>query len=266
MTSIKKMQFSGYSQQFRTKITTSALNAYKEIKRKDITGEEPMYRKKTWNKEQRDKKKREKKNGNWYTNKGAESVIFIPATPNSILKNRIEKKIKANNNFKIKIIEKGGQTIKSMLNRQKQKPQDETKQCKCLICKSGGKPGQCRQEGTVYQIKCNICNDTYVGESGINAFTRINQHLEDENNPKLHKHSVLHRHQQEKHNNNKVTYTAQVLATYPTSSLRRQIAESIQINKIPPGTKINNAEEWHTYAITSLRATQFTEGCQRPSV
>ena len=247
----KKMQFSGYDQQFRTIVTNSALKAYKEIIRKDKAGEEPIYRDKYWNREDRNKKKREKKNGAWYKNKGAESVLFIPATPKSELKKRIEQKIK-DKNFKIKIVEKGGQTIKSLLTRQKQKPKEPDKQCKCLICQSGGKPGECKQEGSIYKIKCNDCNDSYIGESGVNAYTRVNQHLEDERNTKQHKHSVLHRHQQEKHNNNKVTYNARVLKSYPNSALRRQIAESVYINKTPPGSRINNAQEWHICPIPSL--------------
>ena len=90
----KKMQFSGYSQKFRTIVTNSALKAYKEIVKKDEEGTEPMYRDKTWDRANRNQKKRDKKNGAWYSNKGAESVIFIPATPKSELKTRIETKIK----------------------------------------------------------------------------------------------------------------------------------------------------------------------------
>ena len=76
------------------------------------------------------------------------------------------------------------------------------------------------------------CNDLYVGESGINAYTSINQHLEAETNTRQYKDSVLYRHQQEKHNNNKVSYDAEVLTSYQTSALRRQVAESVYINKI----------------------------------
>ena len=247
----KKMQFSGYNQQFRTVVVKSALKAYKEIVKKDQEGTQPMYRNKSWDKENRIKKKRAKKNGSWYTNKGAESVVFIPATPNSELKNRIESKIK-DKSFNLKIVEKGGQTIKSILTRQKQKPKDPEDQCKCLICKSGGKVGQCRQEGSIYEINCNACNDTYIGESGLNAYTRINQHLQAETNTKQHKDSVLYRHQEEKHNKNKVTYTAKVLTSYKTSALRRQVAESVYINKTQHSKRINNATEWHTLQLPQL--------------
>ena len=252
----KKMQFSGHSQQFRTIVTKSAIKAYKEILKKDEEGTEPMYRDKFWDRENRNKKKRAKLEGSWYKSKGAESkgaesVMFIPATPGSELKRRVEANIK-DKNVKIKIVEKGGQTLRSILKRQKQIPKEQANQCNCLICKSGGKPGECRQEGAIYQITCNECNDSYVGESGINAYTRINQHLEAEANTKQHKDSVLHRHQLEKHNNHKVSYDAEVLTTYQTSALRRQVAESVYINKIEHGRRINNALEWNTRSLPQL--------------
>lgn len=63
----------------------------------------------------------------------------------------------------------------------------------------------------------------------------LKKHPEDTHYTKQHKHSVLHRHQQEKHNNNRVTYNAKVITTYPTSALRLQVAEGVYINIIPPG-------------------------------
>ena len=100
------------------------------------------------------------------------------------------------------------------------------------------------------KMTCKECNDTYIGESGINAYTRIEQHLKAETS--LHKDSVLHRHQQEQHNNNKVTYDAKVLTSYKSSALRRQVAESVYINKIQHGKRINNALEWNTLWLTVL--------------
>ena len=64
--------------------------------------------------------------------------------------------------------------------------------------------------------------------------------------------SVLHRHQQEKHNNNKVSYDARVLTSYQTSALRRQVAESVYINKREHSRRINNALEWNTRALPQL--------------
>ena len=243
----KRMQFSGHTQAFRTLITKSAIKAYREIERKDKEGIEPMYRNKSWNREERNIKKRERKEG-WFKTKGEESVIFIPATPKSELKTRIENKVKERK-MKIRIVEKGGTQIKSLLQRSKQPSINNL--CQCLICKSGGKPGACRKEGAIYEIKCDECSSSYIGETGRNAYTRVKEHINDATNKT--KHSVLHRHIQEKHNNKDVTYNAKVIQTFPKSALRRQIAESIHINTLQHS--INNCSEWNHNNLTQMTTT-----------
>ena len=49
---MKRMQYSGYNQQFRYEVLMSALNAFEEMKKKDEDGEQPLYRAKEWNKEE----------------------------------------------------------------------------------------------------------------------------------------------------------------------------------------------------------------------
>ena len=60
-----RMQFSGYNKKFRAEVLNSALKAYTEIKRKDIQGEQPLYRPKQWKQKERKEQRRNKKN-NWY--------------------------------------------------------------------------------------------------------------------------------------------------------------------------------------------------------
>ena len=48
-----------------------------------------MYRNIEWNRESRNKKKSEKQEG-WFKTRGEKSVIFIPTTHNTELKNRVE--------------------------------------------------------------------------------------------------------------------------------------------------------------------------------
>ena len=126
--------------------------------------------------------------------------------------------------------------------------------CNCLVCTSGGKPGACRKEGAIYEIKCNECQSSYIGETGRNAYTRINEHLHDAADPSKHKHSVLHRHIEEKHNNKDVTYDATVLQSFPKSAMRRQIAESIHINTLQHS--INNCTEWNHHHVAQLTVTR----------
>ena len=110
-----RMQYSGYSKQFRAETLKSAINAYKEIMRKDSDGTQPMYRDKSWNKDVREIEKRRKKGG-WFKKGGNESVIFIPTTPGSTLKKKYQAIIKKSK-MKIKVVERAGTTLKQHLQR-----------------------------------------------------------------------------------------------------------------------------------------------------
>ena len=104
-----RMQYSGYHQNFREQITRSALKAYEIIKMKEEKGEQPMYRTKEWKLAERLKQKLDKKTS-WFKRGGADTVIFIPATPNSVLKHKYEEEIKRTQ-LRIKIIETPGPKI-----------------------------------------------------------------------------------------------------------------------------------------------------------
>ena len=65
----------------------AALKACNSIKQKDEDGVEPMYRPRDWNRQNREKVKKCKRES-WFKTGGAENVIFIPNTPGSILKKR----------------------------------------------------------------------------------------------------------------------------------------------------------------------------------
>ena len=109
-------------------------------------------RQKSWNREERERKKKEKKEG-WFKSKGEESIIFVPATPKSELKKRCEKVVR-DRRLRIRIVERGGMTLKGIL--QHSDPFG-TSECDCLVCRSGV-VRKCRKEGIVsrivYQIKC----------------------------------------------------------------------------------------------------------------
>ena len=83
---MKNMQFSGYSQPFRCTVVDSALNAVKLIKEKEALGIRPINRPKEWRRVEREEEKLEKKKL-WYKSGGFDSVLFVPATPESKLKN-----------------------------------------------------------------------------------------------------------------------------------------------------------------------------------
>ena len=84
-----RMQFSGHDLRMRTRVVEGAVAAYKRQIQRDKAGEVPLYRPRGWHVEERVRKKRSKRS-EWFRGKRGqhESVIFIPATPGSVLKRR----------------------------------------------------------------------------------------------------------------------------------------------------------------------------------
>ena len=235
-----RLQYSGYNRKFRAQIAKSALKAYREIKRKDETGEKPMYRNKSWKRKERRKDKRDKKT-QWYKKGGYDTVVFVPCTPNSELKKNYEKIIERTN-IKIKVIERRGQTLKSKLVRTSN---TKGKKCRksegCMMCGEEGN-GKCRQDNITYQIKCSQCKDIYIGESSRNAYTRGKEHLYQME--KKDKDSIMLRHYNHKHRENETpTFKMTILGTY-RNALDRQISEAVKISRTPRDTLINNKSEF----------------------
>ena len=78
---MSRMRKSGYSAIFRLQILKSAKEAYKKMLIEDKEGTKPLYRSRSWNREERNNLKRNKKK-NWYkskSSKGTEynSVLFV---------------------------------------------------------------------------------------------------------------------------------------------------------------------------------------------
>ena len=165
------MQFSGYNEKFKSEIVKSALNAYKTIIDKDKKGEKPMYRKKDWERENREKTKRAKKE-NWFKKGDKETVVFIPTTPGSFLKKKYEEII-SQTKIKMKVVEKRGRTLLSCLQRKGTRE----RRCvdNCMICEKDQGEKQalnCKKENVRYEFICEICKKTYIGETARNAKSR----------------------------------------------------------------------------------------------
>ena len=236
-----RIQYSGYDRGFRAATLRSALKAYEEIKRKDRHGIRPIYRKKEWNQEAREKSKRTKKR-QWFRKGGYRSVVFIPATPKSVLKRKYEEIVKKSG-IPMKVVEKSGTTIKKKL--QTSNPFKD-KHCRdkenCFVCRTGG--SNCRREGINYSITCDLCNAVYIGESGRNAYTRGQEH-EKEYQRKSNQ-SVLWRHVSQCHSEEATppTFKMRVTAVHDGDPTMRQVLEGIQIGNTPADGLINNKSEW----------------------
>ena len=187
----------------------------------------------------------QKKKKEWYTKGGFESVIFVPATPNSTLKKSCEAVIKRTN-FKVKVVEKSGTQLKRILQTSNPFRKDQCEDAEnCFICKSGEKKN-CRKNEIKYHITCEdeACKeDIYHGESSRNGYTRggeqfagFKKHVEG--NP-MWKHCV------QKHGGEERSFKMKIDRTFRKDPMLRQITEAIEINDTPEENRMNSKAEWH---------------------
>ena len=90
---MQKLFNSGYDQQFRTEILLSVIKAFHNILGKHERGEKPLHRDRDFQKEERRRTKNNKIKS-WYRKNGQyDSVMFVPLTPGSVLKHRIQERL-----------------------------------------------------------------------------------------------------------------------------------------------------------------------------
>jgi hypothetical protein len=242
-----RMQYSSYDKKFRYEVVASALNAYRTRKEADESGERPMYRPKGWNKKERTTEKIRKKK-NWYAKGGNESVIFVPATPRSQLQREYQQEVR-NLGFNVKVVEKAGNTLKRMLQRSDPFKPENCGKNDCLVCTTGGER-PCGGHGVTYDIRCNTCNNVYVGETSRSAYVRGGEHVKIYERKK--EQSTLWKHCKEKRDGEVQTFQMNVTGRYGNDAMLRQISESVKMNKIKKGELMNSKTEWNYFKIPQV--------------
>ena len=252
---VLRMQYCGYSQKFRYEVVESALKAYDVIQQQVRNGERPLYRPYDWNREGRDREKKEKRLC-WYTKGGYESVIFVPSTPRSELQQKYQREIDRHG-LRIRAVEHGGRTVKSTLQRSNPFRFATCGRQSCFVCETGGS-GSCEKEGVTYEIECVNCEEdgersVYIGETSKNAYTRGRKHLQDLDGKLTN--SVMWRHCREKHEGTITDFRMGVTGQYRNDAMLRQISESVRINGSNDNELINNKTEWNYITFPRVMVT-----------
>ena len=186
----------------------------------------------------------------WYKTGGAESVLFVPCTPNEELKKKYEKEIKKSG-FEIKVIEKSGTKIKDILHKKVPFKKEQCGRDDCFVCTSDGREKQICNKGNInYRISCaEGCEkkDVYEGETSYSAYTRGLEHLKKLE--KKHPKSMLYNHCQTQHQGNIVQFKMDITGTFHKDSTLRQITEGIQIERREPRRLMNTRSEWNSSLI-----------------
>ena len=95
----------------------------------------------------------------------------------------------------------------------------------------------------MYEVVCKGCDGKYVGETSRNAFTRGLEHKSDlrKKNAK----SPLHLHNIEKHDSTPAPgFEMRVTGVFGGDATKRQVRESVLIQKMEEENLINRRDEW----------------------
>ena len=244
-----RMQASGYDKRFRLEVLKSAKNGFEKLKERERNGGK-MHRPTTMKRAEKKEEKVEK-GKNWYDASEYESVLFVPATPDSELQQKMQGKLN-NTNIKMKVIERSGTKVIQMLQRNDPfKKKFCAKPGRCMVC-SGDNPGGCRDNGITYRINCEEdCNYEYTGQTNHNGYTRGERHLQEYR--QQHGKGALWNNCANVHNGDQRAFTMSIVDRCRNDPTKRQILESVRMQRIPEEIQMNSRSEWNTTRIPRIR-------------
>ena len=258
-----KLKNSGYSQKYRTEILDSALAAFDKMVNDHKAGIKPLFRDRNWNKEERDKKKKERR-VNWYKsvpNKVEyKSVLFVPVTRGGKLAKEIKKReeeINKNSEERIKIVEGGGIKMKDMLVTKNPFPTTACEKKKCVLCKgdvSNEIRIPCNSNNVGYKLFCGTCEDNgsqrvYEGETSRSARIRGAEHLRDFVNGRPN--SALYKHKQNEHGGEDIKIGMEITKQF-RDPLTRQADEAVRISSRTKNEILNSKNEFNHPPIARI--------------
>ena len=248
---MRRMMHSGYPEKYRTDTLSRSLSIYDKMVQEDSSGTRPLYRPKDWNVVAR-RKAKEKKKYNWSTRGGHVAPIFVPPTPNSELADSLKAiaDSEAEAGVHFKIVETGGISIKSVLQRSNPLETPGCNRSDCLPCKQGrGEGGQCQACGIQYQVECQLCPEeqkaVYIGESSRNLYTRSLEHISNYRTGT--NTSFIIKHQNAQHRGEEPVFKAKVTGR-TRDCLTRQVTEAVLIRRSQVPV-LNSKSEWHQPGI-----------------
>ena len=180
-------------------------------------------------------------------------MLFVSATPGGELKRRFMKIIQEAK-VGIAVVEKTGTTMKQTLQRSNPFKQEKCRKARmCMVC-LGNSGGKCREESVTYEIMCGECESRYIGETSRNGITRGLEHRAalQKKDPT----SPLYQHSRDVHQSRQVHFSMKVTGTYRKSALRRQLAESVEIQETPEENLLNRRDEWRQILLPRITVCQ----------
>ena len=156
------MREADYSKNYRRSVLQQALAIYNRKVEEEKNAERPIYRPKSWQKEERKKMKEEEKH-QWSTKGGFVAPIFVPASQGDRLARRTNKVVEEERKGEIyfKIVEMGGERLKNELQKSNPTATPGYEKDDCIGCKKERRgEGQCARNDVNYEIECRLCSET----------------------------------------------------------------------------------------------------------
>ena len=258
---MKRMKTAGYGERYRNEVLKHALRIYDKKWEDHRNGKQPIFRPKSWKREERKVEKQSKKL-NWATGDGHIAPIFVPTTPGGVLMKMMRKVAdeEAEAGIKFKIMEVGGRTIKRVLQKSNPTAVPGCEEEDCLACTpERGKGGNCRTNNINYEIECQLCPEgerpVYIGETSRNLYTRAKEHANNERRKageEEEESSFIRKHMEQHHQGMQSRFRAKVTRTNK-DAFRRQIREGVLIRRSRKET-LNSKSEWFQPPIFQMRS------------
>ena len=262
----EKMMVSGYPEEFRIGVVRSVVVGFERLVAACERGDRPLYRPRSWQQGRRHETKLLKR-VSWY--RPADAVLFLPATPNSELAEQARKVVEEEGprlGMSIRVVEKGGLSVKRQLVRTDLAVGDPCKQPDCKACLSN--PGEGggllhQRSGALYRGACRLCatqgqTTVYFGESGYNGYTRLGEHAADVRVGDLSNAFAKHLvedHPQADVGRVETAINFEVIRTFD-KPLERQVAEAVAIQSCKADRLLNSKSEWEQPAVERLIVTR----------
>ena len=226
---MKRLQYSGYDERKRGRMLKKALK--KHEKKKEVGS----------NRQSR----RSRKNDAWYLEGGKnETVMFVNSTPGERLKKKIER-IAKKYKMKMKVVERRGRTVKSMIQKSYPFPNDKCGREDCVICKNDQNVN-CKARGVVYEVECleEGCGMKYIGQTGRSLYERMKEHNNWNVRDCSENIKPLVRHSSEYHEGKKFSTSVKIKECMYGKPSRRMIGEAVYINDLLDSEAMNGKNEW----------------------
>ena len=187
--------------------------------------------------------------------------IFVPTTPGGTLMKMMSQvaEKEAKEGIVFKILEVGGKTLKSVLQRSNPTATPGCDKEDCLGCVvERGQGGKCHRNNVNYEIECRLCPEgnrpVYIGETSRNLYTRGKEHMGGEYREGTddNESCFVKRHMEEHHAGMISSFAARVTQTNK-DSLTRQVREGVLIRRTSRQT-MNSKTEWFQPPLYEIRS------------